>query len=70
MPKISSPSAHASTFTRDLVIILPNVGRASQIALFELGIDFIERQGDIINQVSEIAADGTISLRDWSKSDR
>jgi predicted nuclease of predicted toxin-antitoxin system len=53
-----------------LVIILPNVGRAPQIALFELGIDFIERHGDIVNQVVEIAADGEVSVRDWSRLNR
>jgi predicted nuclease of predicted toxin-antitoxin system len=50
-----------------LIIIVPNVSRHQQIALFDRALDRIETLPDLINQVLEIEADGSIRVAFLSK---
>ena len=48
-----------------LVILLPSVGKARQVQLFEAVIDFIASETSIIDQLVEIDAAGRITVRPW-----
>ncbi|WP_246725386.1 DUF5615 family PIN-like protein [Beijerinckia sp. L45] len=45
-----------------LIIIVPNVSRRQQIALFDRALDRLETLPDLINKVLEIEGDGTIRV--------
>jgi hypothetical protein len=48
-----------------LVILLPCVGKARQVQLFAMVIDFIASETSIIDQLVEIDAAGRITVRPW-----
>ena len=48
-----------------LVILLPSVGKARQVQLFETVIDFIASEASIVDQLVEIDAAGRITVRPW-----
>ena len=49
-----------------LVILLPSVRWAEQIALFEKAIRFIEKEDSVIDRVLQIRRDGTITIQPWT----
>jgi predicted nuclease of predicted toxin-antitoxin system len=48
-----------------LVILLPSVGKARQVQLFQAVIDFIASEASIVDQLVEIDAAGRITVRPW-----
>jgi predicted nuclease of predicted toxin-antitoxin system len=48
-----------------LVIMLPSVGKARQVRLFEAVIAFIASEESIVNQLVEIDETGRIAVRPW-----
>jgi hypothetical protein len=46
------------------------LGRAEQVALFNLAINEIEHRPDIVNQVIEVRRDRSVAVLDWSALDR
>ena len=46
-----------------LVLILPNVARPQQIALFDRALDVIEMRRDLVNMVVEVGQDGGLAIR-------
>jgi Domain of unknown function (DUF5615) len=48
-----------------LVIVLPSVGKARQIRLFETVIQFIDFEASIVDQLVEIDEEGRITVRPW-----
>jgi hypothetical protein len=45
-----------------LVVILENVRRADQIALFDRGLEALSKMTSLINKVVEIDAEGTVTV--------
>jgi predicted nuclease of predicted toxin-antitoxin system len=43
-----------------LIVVVPNVSRCQQMALFDRALDHLETLPDLINQVLEIESDGSI----------
>ena len=53
-----------------LVVLVPNVERARQVALFELVLDHLAKMNDrLVNKLVEILGDGSIHERDWSSAE-
>lgn len=48
-----------------LVFILPAVTATRQIVLFEAARQRIEREGDIVNKLVQVAADGTVTIENF-----
>jgi predicted nuclease of predicted toxin-antitoxin system len=51
------------------VVIVPNVPWKGQLELFGKALETIEREPDIVNMLVEVRADGSVSMRPWSRDD-
>jgi predicted nuclease of predicted toxin-antitoxin system len=52
-----------------LVVILENVRRADQIALFDSGLDVLSKMASLVNKVVEIGGDGTVAVFEMPEID-
>lgn len=53
-----------------LIILVPNVEREPQIALFSRVLDYLTEMNDLpVNKVIEILKDGSIHMREWTADD-
>ena len=53
-----------------LIVIVPAVERADQIALFSNALDAVIKLGDeVVNKVIEVLIDGSVHVRGWSADD-
>lgn len=53
-----------------LIILLPSVERAEQVRLFESALEAAEGIDDTINRLIEVDSDGTVLVREWSRTSR
>lgn len=52
-----------------LIIIVPNVDRQIQNALFGSALDYLELHGPMVNLLMEIQEKGRYSVRPWNSTD-
>lgn len=50
-----------------LIIVVPDAPRDEQIHLFNVALDAVnELDGDLVNRVIEVLADGSVHIREWT----
>jgi predicted nuclease of predicted toxin-antitoxin system len=50
-----------------LIVIVPNAGRDDQVRLFGAALEVVaELDGDLMNRIVEVLADGTVHVREWA----
>ncbi|WP_293868446.1 DUF5615 family PIN-like protein [uncultured Alsobacter sp.] len=51
-----------------LIVLVPNIGRADQIRLFNLALDALTAtDGGLVNRVVEVTVAGAVFAREWSR---